>query len=368
MRRSLGVSAPMGGYMERKGDGHIYYNATFTNDKVLPQPAKYIDTRSEPILTNPKEWEMSVVRFDTSAALIPISVIEMPVAPPLTNLVVSIIETATSTSQNAIVSLTDHGYSQLGLPAGSVLTYQQLLDDINTALALDFAGIGVPPVGSAPPQFIWNATEQLIDLFVDPSYVATPPALPALQIGISSTLAPFLTGFVTDFQNTAAHPYILELTPSQALLQPAIGARTNLPVSVQAAPATLYKFQQQATVVGLWNKARTILITSSLLPVRPEFVPTNVTSNNNSVSSGTARIISDFLLPPETNPMIGRTILEYLPTAEYRMIDLNGEAPMYSIDMQMFWTDFLGNVYPLILPSGGTFSAKIMFRRIGLGA
>lgn len=368
MQRRLGASI-MGGSIEHKDNGHIYYNATFTNrppddpNLAVPMPAKFIDTRSEPILTNPSEWEMSVVRFDTSSALIPVSVI--PIITGIlgnTYLQVSIRRTPLDEG-TAFVTLTDHGYTDLGLPAGSVMSYQQLLDDVNTAYAAAYAALIVKPAGSAAPQFIWNASEQLIDLYVDPSYVRAPPADATLTIGMSQSLQVFLNGWITRKTQIATAQYQLVLNPSEALVQPAIGARTNLPLSVQAAPATLYKFQQQATMVGQWNNARTIIITSSLLPSRPEFIPTNVTANSNSVSSGSARIISDFLLPPETNPMIGRTILEYLPTAEYRVIDLVGDAPLYSIDMQMLWTDFLGNVYPLILAPGSTFSAKILFRR-----
>jgi len=279
-------------------------------------------------------------------------------------MVASIVVASTGLTYSDFVVLTDMGYEALGLPHGSIMSYQQLLISINAAYAAAYALIPVidRPAGSQAPQFIWNPTTQLIELFVDPSYVGVPPAL---QIAMTQDLQTLLNGFVYNFQDVTIGPYAIVITTQDALIQPAPAARVGLPQSLDPLPAILYKVNQQATMMCVWNTVRSVIILSSLIPARPEFVPTSTLVSNNSVSSATQRIISDFLLPPEDNPLQGRCVLEYLPTAEYRMIDLRGKSPMYSIDLQMVWTDFRGRQYPLILKPGATFAVKIMFRRKG---
>ena len=55
--------------------------------------------------------------------------------------------------------------------------------------------------------------------------------------------------------------------------------------------------------------------------------------------------------------------MEYLPTAEYRMIQLGGREPIMRVNLQAWWTDFSGNSYPIELSESGSFSAKVLFRK-----
>jgi hypothetical protein len=366
--------------IERKDINHIYYNATLTNNGTIPLSAAIIDTRSDVIMQVPGDFEMSVVRFDVSALSIPIT--DVLVVPPAN---INPVSPTTLASQFMFASLIFGGitYTQnvqitpssstINDPLGAIYNFQKLLDDINAAYAAAYALIPGAPGGSAPPQFIWNPQTELIDLYVDDNYAYTtinPPfTLPTIQIWASYGLYLYLTGFNifrNGFYRSDKLDIRFEVRQTSAIVQPAIGSRTGLPFSLATAPATLLLVQQEAPQSQNWNDARSLLITSSLLPIRPEYVPTNFTSSNNSVSTATQRIVSDFLIPAEGNLMSSRNVFQYLPTAEYRMIDLYGTAPFSTIDLAMSWTDYEGGLHTLLLDPGSSLSIKILFRRKGV--
>ena len=65
--------------VERKGPDHLYVNVCMPFGRPLIAQervgfeAKYTETRSEPVLDNPSEWYMSIVRFSVPTTLIPIA-------------------------------------------------------------------------------------------------------------------------------------------------------------------------------------------------------------------------------------------------------------------------------------------------------
>jgi hypothetical protein len=83
------------------------------------------------------------------------------------------------------------------------------------------------------------------------------------------------------------------------------------------------------------------------------------TAGNNS---GIANILTDLEVSTDkgwqTKPNIS-----YVPTAEYRLFDLNGNAPLSAIQISVSWRDTFGRLNPLRLGSGANASIKLMFRR-----
>lgn len=357
--------------VSRTPAGHIYYNASLTNASTQPLEVRYIDTRSEPMMNKPDDFEMGIVRFDVSGQTIPITIVNVVQPSNVSipqNLATDLYATLTylGIDYTSNVILTPSGsfvYPQL---LGGVYKFQKLLDDINTAYAASYAAIPGPPANSAPPQFIWNPITELLDVYVDPSFIGSTPSI---QLWANFALSEYLGSFNFFFNgyNLANRKDVrYEFRNTTVLLQPAVGSRQGLPQSVQSAPATLYLMQQEAKWDPNWNQSRALVMTTGLLPIRSEFIPTNVSVNNNSISQATQSIVTDFLLPADTNVLSSRNVIQYLPTAEYRMIDLISDTPFYTIDLQMSWQDYKSNIYPLILNPGSSFSVKILFRKKGI--
>ena len=58
-----------------------------------------------------------------------------------------------------------------------------------------------------------------------------------------------------------------------------------------------------------------------------------------------------------------RGYINYTPSGEYRLIDLQGNDPIKNITFQTYFKDRLGVSRPLVLLSGGSCSIKMMFRK-----
>jgi hypothetical protein len=56
-------------------------------------------------------------------------------------------------------------------------------------------------------------------------------------------------------------------------------------------------------------------------------------------------------------------MVNYVPSSEYRLIDLFGTSPVNSINVNIFWRNRFGTLIPVTLSSGGSANIKIMFRR-----
>ena len=65
----------------------------------------------------------------------------------------------------------------------------------------------------------------------------------------------------------------------------------------------------------------------------------------------------------ENTPTNQRVVNIYLPTAQYRYIDLTSVSAMNLIDFKFYWSDWLGNIYPIFLNENGAVSIKVLFQK-----
>jgi len=354
---------------------NVYYTGSFTNNTPNPVPAQIRETRTSPLLENPENWQMSVIRFDVSMSIVPINTPQMlGASKTVTASVISIKHLGVVYSANVVKSPTGNtaGLSpDLIIPA--IYHIQNWLDDINQALISIYAA--APPFAafSVPPKYIYNPVTMLIELYVDGSYVPTPqppaadpaiPTPPVLTISLNFILWQYLSNFEYFFNgyNPADQcAFDLTLNNTNCVTQPAVGARVGLPLQLQARPVTMYLCKQTDISIGRWNSARSLILVSNLLPIRPDNIPTNTIDPANYSSDGTLQIVSDFLLPLDPDPTTDRGIVEYLPTAQYRWVDIVSKTPLTTLDFTFYWTNFLGQTFPLYLDPYASMNIKVIF-------
>lgn len=361
----------------KDADDLVYINMTFVNNEDYPQPASVTETRSPAILENSSEWLMSVVRFDVDSHAIPINV-PLMFEDPITG-----IKSQTQTRSTIFITYLGITYDQdiIFVPnpgpilpgpippsyIPAIFDYQVWYNFVNTALALAFTDAGL--VGTAP-KFIFNPLTGLVDLYVDQNFI--PAAGPnQAYISVNETLYQYLTNFEYNYNiqvYTNKVPFsiaIFRITNDNTVVMPAIGSRQGLPLSLQAAPANLYRTTQLSAGTGSFSSLRSILLTSNLLPFKPEGISTvGPNGGNNSYNtSAIFPILSDFLVPTESKVTDFRVVNEYLPTAQYRYINLVGRNALNTIDIKMFWSDFQGNIYPIFLGANASMSVKMLFQK-----
>jgi len=158
--------------------------------------------------------------------------------------------------------------------------------------------------------------------------------------------------------------YISSLGRNFKFLSDTLGVSTVISYPPSAPAIDQYdiiQVYQETSTVESWNPVASLAVMSNTLGViqniegQPTVFYDNVVINgtgNNSVSSN---LISDFVADTYRPSII------YIPSAEYRRIELTGNSPLSNLDLSLYWKDKLGNFHDFYLPSGGSATMKILF-------
>lgn len=352
-------------------DSVVYFNLSLFNpaSATTSIPAAIVDTRSTAIIDDPDNWDMSVVRFDLSSQLIPPIVLPMgalPAPPPA-------VQPATAASILTVTLRfggTDH-QATVTIPYlgpqtfGYLFSFDELVTDINAAFAAAFAAIVGPPAGSLAPFLYFDPDTQMFRLVFQ---TADYGLAPLIEIWVNSPTYKYIASMPAFFAGVGqpnGKDFRLQVERASSVLIPTPPG-PGFPVLIQAYTGALAYLTQAGPSSSSTNGVRSVFISSNLLPINLEGLPTTTAPGQNATySSNSTPILSDFLLSsnPADNPVVDRISISYLPTAEYRMIQMRGKSPIKQVDIKFFFTLFDGTVHDLFLFPGGYCSAKILFRR-----
>lgn len=143
------------------------------------------------------------------------------------------------------------------------------------------------------------------------------------------------------------------------------------PLGLPVTPALLcIQIIQDHQTASLMNPIQSIVFTSTLLPVSMENVGTPLVLNganaNKTILGSTANIfpiVTDFVVPFSAASGGYLPDVTYVPSGEYRFVDMYGTSPCKAIDISVFWKDLYGLLHPFLLGSGCSGSLKVLFRR-----
>jgi len=143
------------------------------------------------------------------------------------------------------------------------------------------------------------------------------------------------------------------------------GGANVVPFPPVAPTYTALQIVQEYSTVSLWTPVTSIVFTSNTLPIVANQVSAPLLFFNGKRfqsggnNSNIAQIITDFV----ASDGIYKPNLVYIPSAQYRLVDLVGNSPLYNIDIEVFYKNRVGEFIPLRLGSGGTATVKILFTR-----
>ena len=128
---------------------------------------------------------------------------------------------------------------------------------------------------------------------------------------------------------------------------------------------SLYMEQPYSTGATL-SPIQSLVFNTSLLPILPQLIgiPRILRDNNSSTgqNDNISNEITDLVVNVSRGDEYFPAVL-YLPTAEYRLIDLNGNAPIGAVQISVQWKDIYGIYHDFYLQNNCNCSLKIMFRR-----
>lgn len=354
------------------GDSHIYYDLSIQNNDIAGSspstPLIFEEVRSNPYLTKPDDYLMSVVRFN----------VETPTLP----LWIPVIETGQANVNKTVYSITLKfgafefkqnllfSPSNVNEPIPSAPTIQQdlsttyyygmsytkIITMINTAFSSAITGLSALAILPSTVAPFMEFDPYSYQCILNAPSVAYDAALPnPIQIFFNTPMYNLFSSFNTTYlgYSNITNGKNYQLTTTNNNNTTTIGGVSYL------------QFYQEYPTIPLWTPIQSIVFVSSLLPISPALVgvPKVYTNGILSVSGNNANIasiITDLEVPLDKG-FEYKSSINYTPQSEYRLIDLNGNNPVSAIQIQVYWKDKLNNLRPLYIQ--GNANIKIMFRK-----
>lgn len=396
----------------------VYYNIVMTCPTALSNTlASYQETRTQPIIDNPNDYYMSIVRFSIDGSNIPIFV--CPVIPNPSNandvnftpFQVTLSYGGVNYTQNLIFIPESDAPAPLPPSAEGlqdfinyyyyIYYYSTLVNMINNALSAAFTALVAANAGLSPtvqaPYFIYdrvlqkfalvvqNVTNPLVggtNVYLTQFNSSGVPLLGANQVAgtieifLNSRIYSYFDGLEVFYLNTAnSNLMIIRDTKNDYYYPPqnaANTAATQVPVSltsgteIYTTQPQYFSIYQQYSTISLWNSLSSLVFLTSTIPVQNEYIPASAI--NSMQTSGFAAfrpIITDFV-PDLSAAGDPRTRFNYYPQGPYRLIELKSNEPLRRIDLQIFWQDQYQNLFPLNIACNEADTIKIMFMRKSL--
>jgi hypothetical protein len=377
------------------GTTHVYYNISITNDdttgKNKPPNIEFNETRTQPFLSNPSEYFMSVVRFslDTAPGL-PLFIPQAVIGGNGTDLIYTLTYSYSP----------DGGVTNYDLQQRLVYVPQEV-DLTQPTAPITFADLSNPYYWISSYQW-WNFEifNEALSAGWAAFKAAYPTELPAAVYTAQTPYSQWDTGSNTStlitpqtcFDQSASgqgdlavklyfNTPMFSLYPSfpsecfgwtnvangKNYMIPIKNVGYNTSTDFLTNVTTIATFQEYTTT-PLWNPIQSLVFTTALLPVVPELTaaPIRFGDSGSFISSGNNANLTNVLTDFEVALTKGSEYLptvNYVPSSEYRLIDLFGTSPVNSINVNIFWRNRFGALIPVTLASGANCNIKIMFRR-----
>ena len=381
-------------YISNAGN-HIYYNIVIPHSHVnnptnAPTPAVFTETRSTPIVNDPEDFLLSVVRWQIPCQFIPIFINQgyfLPGQPLSTSASVTLSyggnniqqfiyhvpEDRTITQPQdprtlirdpATGQLVPIGFTTQGYLYYAVYSYQAYVNQINTALAAAFVLLPLPVV--APP---YQAPYMIYDSFTNLFSIIVDQRLPAIGFQLYFSEVTYRL-FVPSF-NVIIQGYSTPLG-KDILFNLENDNNNNYIPSPVVAGVNFWQMRQERPTIDNWYSAKSLVMTVSNVPIRSEFTPNSTGDDvanidgfvrtGSSASNSFLPILTDFIPTLQNKAGDFLTNVTYTPTAEYRLIDLIGSDPLQTVSIQIYWSDNYLRLFPLLIWPHQICNIKLLFR------
>ena len=374
----------------------VYYDVTISNllgIDTVPPVLYFNETRNSPFVYDPESYYLSIVRFTLDTPSLPVFQPEIfpnqanrdltiysvtlswtnPVAPFQTfdqqsyviwspQLQASPLPAPPSQTSNKLQN-NNTGYYE-------TLNYQYWIYLVNQTFLTCFAALNAQVVAAGlvlptihTPSLAWDTVNNVAIMAAD---VAGYNTSNANHIGIYFN--PAMYQLFSSFPSLIK-TYGASTAGKNVQIQPlGFGGAAIVDFPPSAPPASQYKayqIVQEYSTIALWTPITSVVFTSNTLPI----VPNNISApllfvngqifNNGGNNSNISQVITDFV----SDTGIYKPQIVYTPTAQYRLVNLVGNTPIYNLDINVFWKDRVGVLQPFRLTSGSTATMKILFTR-----
>ncbi len=378
----------------------IYYDVAVSNlqnSNTKPQTFAYQDTRTTPFIMIPEEYTMSIIRFTCGTSSLPVFIPQIqpnqgdkdltiysvtlkykalqvqtyiewvpqdksaPLPPPPSRT-----QNQRQFNQEGYYNCYSYSYFIERVYAA----FQKCFNDLNALVVL--SGDVLPTIYA--PLINWDPTTNSATMFADTQAYDVNPAIVADQIEVymNAPLFSLFNSFPATYLGYEGITYgknykipFIDIGGTNCVNIIPPGQAIPVPPATYTTWRGIVWTQEQSTTAS-WSPILSVVFTSNTLPIEANQVSTPIifSDNQNIVLGGNnsdfANIITD-IVSEDGNY---RPNLVYNPSAEYRRISLKGNRPLYSIDLNIYYKIFTGELIPIKLFSGESVTMKILFERI----
>lgn len=362
-----------------------YYNVSIPhNDKLSirgsPTPAVFNTVRNQKLLQKPaNQYNMSVVRFTIPTTFIPIQYFPVIQNPNNINDVNYSLYAITLSylgndytehlewipQDNDTILPSPPTTSTFNLNVNpeyakyySCYSFNHFLLILNNALKKCFDNnilplLPAPSPGKTynPPFFVFNGSTYLFSVIVSDLFIENSPN--PIELYFNSALN---TNFDSSF-HTVYYGYSPVYKNVKFVFRPLLSKITN----DTEENGFVYEYTQEYDSTGLMTSLRSIIIKSNILPIRNEGI--NIQDDLGQLSGNSISIITDFEID-QGSIRSQKSFIHYIPTAEYRRINMTGTSYIYNIGLEILWTDNFDNIFPVNIPAHDKATVKLFFEEI----
>jgi len=380
----------------RDTPNHVYYDITVSNienTSTGPPNIYFNETRNSPFVLDPQSYSLSIVRFTLDTNTLPIIQPDIQPSPNsnvnLTNYSITlewsnpVAPFQTFIQQSFITYIPQNKQAIIPAPPSQTLTglqnnetgyydifnYQYWILLINntfqqcyTALNAQVVGAGLALPSAFTPTMSWDVDKNIAILNAD-------------QAGYDDTASNYIAIYFNSplFNLFSSLPFIIESTDitsggkNARIIMSGFGGANVIQYPPVAPTYVALQIVQEYSTIALWTPITSIVFTSNTLPIVANQVSAPLLFFNGKRfqsggnNSNIAQIITDFV----ASDGIYKPNIVYIPSAQYRLVDLVGNSPLYNIDIEVFYKNRVGEFIPIRLGSGGTTTIKLLFTRKG---
>lgn len=247
------------------------------------------------------------------------------------------------------------------------LAFKEAFDDLATAVT----GAGVTMPTTYAPFLNWDTTSNQAVLYGDVNGYSVDKGginVDNIRIYMNAPLYSLFNSFPAEYLGYAnvVNGKNFQLVSANV---GAVNLLTITPVQPTPVPPATYityraiaLYQEKSTIVN-WSPITAIVFTSNTLPIQSNQVSTPVIYDDAQqvVFGGNNANIANIITDMVTDDGSYRPNVVYVPRAEYRLITLYGNRPLYNVDLSIFWRTKTGQLIPYRINSGEAVTLKLAF-------
>lgn len=353
--------------MTTYGTDYQYLNVRIFNDPAKNNnrsiPAKYEETRVQPILDKPNDYELSIVRFQ-----IPTNTIPIFIWPGDDVYKITLEWRGFKASQ--FLEFAGQGFDLYGK---AIYHYQEICESFNRAMFLAWTDIVANFPGPLPaPDFALYSLKaptlvfdydlnkfQFVVPYTTPDY--SNPSIGADEIEHWDTDNIDIPNRITIYFNREMEKFMsgfqyfanIDNGNSDEFYRLIIRDNVNNVINNPREPTQqIYLLNQTYSDISNLNDFSNVVFRTSRIPVVSEFKATQ--------RNETQQILTDFI--PDEQEFNASSLL-FANQGGLRYYPLITNTDFRSIDIQVFWEDSVGNQFPVYILPNKAITIKVQFRR-----